>query len=89
MKTAYTNECVVYSFNPKEGTDQRPLKLDFYEHPDESIRILRDLLHDDKQDANYIRAFAESEFPGIDEIGSIDDVGEQTRIRRRRPRLTI
>lgn len=83
LKTAYEEDCEVFSFNPRTGTNARPLKLNFYEHPEESIRILSDLLQEEKRNSVYIRAFTASEFPAIDSIGSIEDHGEQTRIRRR------
>jgi hypothetical protein len=83
LKSAYNKDCEVYSFNPRIGTDVRPLKLNFYEHPDESIRILAELIEDEQRNSVYIKAFTSSEFPAIDSIGTITDHGEQNRIRRR------
>ena len=79
---AYAQFCEVYSFNPKNPS-QRAFKMNFYENPEESIKILRDLLEDDKQTSNYIKNFSNLELISVVDINRIEeDRGEQIRLRR-------
>lgn len=68
LKSVYPDQCVVYAFNPKRP-DVKPLKLNFYEHPERSLSILGKFLDEDKRtDSIYIQNFATTEIPSIEEV---------------------
>ena len=81
IKSVYADDCVVYSFNPRDDTI-RPLKLNFYEHPNESIRVLGRLLADRNRNSIYITAFTSSEFPPLDTLEELE-MNEKIRVKRR------
>jgi len=68
LRGAYEKECVVYALAPKPNTSSRPLKLDFYEHPDRSIRVLSNLLVTEQRAAIYVGAFRGVNLPSIGDI---------------------
>jgi len=83
LASAYKDECVVYALTKKEKTESKPLKLDFYEHPDASLRILNSLLSEvGKNTSNYVSAFLSVELPAIAEIQQMKP-GNDTRARRK------
>ena len=77
----YEDQCEVYSFNPK-NEKQKPLKMNFFLHPNESITILRDLLEDDQKKSNYITNFSNTDLPSFDEVEQIEDWGDKIRAKR-------
>lgn len=80
--SAYEDRCEVYSFNPKNDK-QKQLKFNFYTTPEESIKIIRDLLiDDDSHRGDYVKAFTEIDLLSIGEINSLEDRGEQSRCRK-------
>jgi len=68
IASAYPSRCHVYAITPKVATPSKPLKLNFYEHPDRSHIILKSLLDLDAQNANYVNAFKSCVIPSLDEI---------------------
>ena len=44
LASAYKDQCIVYALTTKPMTPSRPLKLNFYEHPDRSRKVLAELL---------------------------------------------
>ena len=81
INSVYADDCVVYSFNPRDDT-VRPLKLNFYEHPNESIRVLGSLLEDRNRNSIYIAAFTSSEFPPLEALEELE-MNERIRVKRR------
>lgn len=54
IRGAYQQRCVVYALSQKENTPSEPLKINFYEHPGEGIRVLGTLLRESGRDSIYI-----------------------------------
>jgi len=82
LRSAYPDRCEVYALTPKPGTPSRPLKLNFYEHPDRAHRVLADLLSDAGRNSIYIKNFASVQIPSIGEVADLEE-GEKLRVRRR------
>ncbi len=82
LAAGFSESCKVYAITPKEGVDSKPLKLNFYEHPDRSHAVLADLLESSKQRSNYAKNFIGAQVPALDELGELD-YGEKTRAKRR------
>jgi DNA helicase HerA-like ATPase len=82
LKTGYADRCVVYALSPKAATPSKPLKLNFYEHPDRAHRVLADLLASEGRTSIYVRAFVGAEIPALDELSTLA-VNERMRAERR------
>ena len=82
LAAGFSESCKVYAITPKEGVDSKPLKLNFYQHPDRSHAVLADLLESSKQRSNYAKNFIGAQVPALDELGELD-YGEKTRAKRR------
>src|SRR3972149_9612603 len=54
LKSGYPDQCTVYALTKKDKTESKPLRLDFYEHPDSSHMILASLLREAGKDSIYI-----------------------------------
>ncbi|NPV14396.1 ATP-binding protein [candidate division WOR-3 bacterium] len=83
LRSAYHDRCVVYALTQKPGTQSRPLKLNFYEHPDRSHRVLADLLQAEGRNSIYVKAFLGAEIPSLELLNTIADHGERKRAERR------
>lgn len=87
LRSVYSDRCRVYALTPKEETPSKPLKLNFYEHPQRSHRVLGALLKTYGRDsAIYVQQFIGAEVPSLEELKElrqIGDWGEATRARRR------
>jgi len=79
---AYQDQCVVYALTKKENTPSKPLKLDFFEHPESSHSIIRTLLRESNRKSIYIERFLSADVPSIDIISDLE-YGEKDRARRR------
>ena len=53
IRSAYPKSCIVYALTRKEKTPSEELKLDFYENPKESHKIIRTLLIDEGRSSIY------------------------------------
>lgn len=82
LRSAYPERCEVYALTPKHDTPSKPLKLNFYEHPDRAHRVLADLLADEGRNSIYIRSFCSASIPNLAEINEMDP-GEKKRATRR------
>lgn len=83
LASAYKERCDIYALTKKQSTDSKPLKIDFYEHPEASIPVLRTLMQEGGRDSsNYVKAFLSVDLPSIEEIHEMD-VGEKRRAKRR------
>jgi hypothetical protein len=79
---AYRGRCFVYALTPKSATPSKPLKLNFYEHPDRSHRVLADLLESEKRNAIYVKSFIGANIPSFEVIAGLP-YNEQMRAKRR------
>lgn len=83
IRSAYKDRCEVYALTQKESTPSRPLKLDFYETPQSSHRIIESLLKEQgKNTSNYITSFLSVDIPSIDSVNEMDR-SEQLRAKRK------
>ena len=83
LRSAYPNRCDVYALTPRPSTPSQPLKLNFYEQPDSCISILRTLLEQANQTAQYVRSFSSVQLPNIDDLLSLPPGSPRTRGVRR------
>lgn len=82
LRGAYPEDCEVYALTPKASTKSKPLKLDFYEHPDRSHRVLSDLLINEGRTAIYVQAFRGLSLPSIEDLNKLP-TNEKIRARRK------
>ena len=83
IKSAYKERCFVYALTPKPNTESQPLKLNFYEQPDTSHRIIGSLLEEDGRSSGYIRTFASVELPNLEETKELTPGSDQVRAIRK------
>lgn len=83
LRSAYQNRCIVYALNQRQGTPSQPLKLNFYEQPDSCIAILRSLLEQNNQTAQYVRSFGSVQLPNIQDIIQLPPGGPKNRAVRK------
>lgn len=65
IRSAYADSCQVYALTRREGTDSKPLRLNFYEQPDSCISVIASLLQQDSRTSIYIKGFSSVELPPI------------------------
>lgn len=82
LKSGYSDRCFVYALAPKPATPSKPLKLNFYEHPDRSHRVLTNLLESEGRSSIYVKAFIGAEIPSLDVLSSLAP-NEKKRAERR------
>jgi hypothetical protein len=83
IASAYPDRCVVYALSPKEKTKSKPLKIDFYEHPKSSHRILATLLRDEGRNTSiYIERFLSVVLTDIVDL-NVMSTGEKLRATRK------
>jgi DNA helicase HerA-like ATPase len=83
LRSVYPDYCVVYALTQKPATQSKPLKLNFYEHPDRSHRILANLLETEGRTSIYVKAFIGAEIPSLESLKDITDHGKKKRAERR------
>lgn len=83
LKSVYKSDCEVYALVAKANTPSKPLKLNFYEHPDSTLPVLKQLLALDGQDADYVTGFTSVTLPKIEDIAAMADPGNRTRAVRK------
>lgn len=84
LASAFPNRCVIYALSPKPSTPSRPLKLNFYEQPDASHRVIQSLLREDgKLGSIYVNSFANVELVSLDDYKKITQVSDQVRALRK------
>jgi hypothetical protein len=79
---AYPDYCVVYALTKKEKTQSKPLKLDFYEHPESSHKIIGTLLREAGRGSIYIERFLSVDIPSLDELSELE-YGDKNRATRK------
>ncbi len=82
LKSGYPDRCFVYALSPKPATPSKPLKLNFYEHPERAHRVLADLLASEGRTSIYVKAFTGAEVPALDDLPALA-VSERKRAERR------
>lgn len=83
LRSAYPERCQVYALTPRPNTPSQPLKLNFYEQPGSCISILRTLLEQANQNAQYVRSFSSVQLPSIDDVTALPPGSARTRAVRR------
>ncbi len=79
----YPDRCIVYALTKKEKTPSRPLRLDFYERPDSSHRIIATLLREAGKDTSiYVTSFLSVDIPSIESLKEMPP-GDEMRARRK------
>lgn len=61
----YPEYCEVYALTQKKKTKSKPLKLNFYTHPDSSHKIISTLLRQAGRNSIYIESFLSVDIPNI------------------------
>jgi hypothetical protein len=83
IASGYPTRCDVYALTKKEKTKSKPLRLDFYEHPESSHKIIATLLKEAGKDvSNYITSFLSVDIPSIESIKELSP-NEVKRARRK------
>lgn len=83
LASGYRDVCEIYALTPKANTPSKPLKLNFYENPNQAKLVLASLLREDGKTSGYIEAFNSVELPNLDEIMQLPDQGEKIRAIRK------
>ncbi|MBB3230124.1 ATP-binding protein [Halomonas stenophila] len=83
LRSAYPNRCEVYALTPRPNTPSKPLKLNFYEQPDSCISILKTLLEQANQTAQYVRSFSSVQLPSIGDVIALPPGSQRIRAVRR------
>lgn len=73
IRSAYPDKCVVYALTKKDNTPSKELKIDFYEHPNSSHKIIRTLLQEDGRNSVYIERFLSVDVPPIEKLKEMDE----------------
>jgi len=71
IASAYKEQCIVYALTKKGNTESKPLKLDFYENPDSSHKIVSTLLKDAGKNSIYIERFLSVDIPKIEALAEM------------------
>lgn len=82
IRSAYPDRCVVYALTKKDKTPSKPLKLDFFEHPDSSHKIIATLLREAGRDSIYIKNFLSVDMPSIESLSELEP-GDRNRAERK------
>jgi hypothetical protein len=83
LNSAYPDRCEVYALTQRPNTPSKPLKLNFYEQPDSCIQILRTLLEQYNQTAQYVRSFSSVQMPNVDEVKTLSPGSQRIRAVRK------
>ena len=72
VASVYKDRTTVYALTKKEATESKPLRLDFYAHPDKSHAILGQLLNSDGRTTSiYVSSFRTAEIPSLDGLDEL------------------
>lgn len=83
LRSAYKDRCEVYALTQRPGTPSQPLRLNFYEQPDSCIQILRTLLEQNNQTAQYVQSFSSVQLPNISDVLALQAGSKRTRAVRK------
>ncbi|NLZ04711.1 MAG: ATP-binding protein [Phycisphaerae bacterium] len=79
----YRDRCEVYALTAKRATPSKPLKLNFYECPESSLRILGSLLRQHGRQSAYIESFSSVELPSLHEVAALAPGSDKIRAIRK------
>lgn len=81
LRSGYPGRCKVYAFTERPATPSKPLKLNFYEHPEGALLILGSLLQRDNRVSTYIQAFTSVGLSSLEELNKLPltDLGRPLR----------
>ncbi|HLO70835.1 MAG TPA: DUF87 domain-containing protein [Flavipsychrobacter sp.] len=82
IASAYSDRCEIYALTKKTGTTSKELKINFYENPKESHKIIRTLLRDTGRASIYIERFLSVDIPSLEKLNELDP-GEKKRAIRK------
>jgi hypothetical protein len=82
VRSAYPDRCIVYALTKKEKTDSKPLRMDFYEHPESSHKIVAVLLRDAGRNSIYIERFLSVDVPSFEILSGLE-AGDKLRAIRK------
>lgn len=82
LKTAFPDQCVVYALEKKDETESKELKINFYENPKESHKIIRTLLREQGVTSIYIQRFFSVDIPSIQQLKDLDEGDKKRAIRK-------
>ena len=83
LRSAYPKRCEVYALTQRPNTPSNPLKMNFYEQPDSCIQILRTLLEQNNQTAQYVRSFSSVQLPNVNDVLQLQAGSPKTRAIRK------
>lgn len=82
LRSANPTRCGVYALTKREGTDSKPLRLNFYSQPDACMGVLRSLLEKDARDSIYVKNFTSVSLPDIPTMKDEKDFSRRSRLIR-------
>lgn len=82
LRSANSKRCQVYALTRREGTPSKPLRLNFYEQPASGLEVLGSMLTQDNKVSNYIRSFAGTALPDIDDIAGMNESDKCKAVRK-------
>lgn len=83
LPSVYQNKCQVYAVTKKPSTPSEPLKLNFYEQPESSQKIVGSLLSQDNKDSGYVSSYMSVELPSLEEVSKLPVGSDQSRALRK------
>lgn len=83
IASVYPDFCAVYALTKKPNTESKPLKLNFYETPNQSKVILAGLLRDSGRTSGYIETFNSVELPVLEDVKELPPGSEKVRATRK------
>jgi hypothetical protein len=82
LRSANEARCQVYALTARPNTPSRSLRLNFYEQPAACLEVLAQMLEQDNQKSNYIRAFASVSLPELGDIAGMNDSERSRAVRK-------
>ena len=82
IASSFPQRCIVYALSRKTGTPSKELKINFYESPKESHKIIRTLLREAGRSSIYIERFLSVDIPSIEQLNELGP-GEKKRAIRK------
>ena len=82
IRSANEARCIVYALTTRPNTPSRPLRLNFYEYPEQCISVLASMLDKDGKKSNYITSFSNVVMPSISDVLSTE-INSRTRAIRK------
>jgi hypothetical protein len=83
LRSVHEERCHVYALTRKPGTPSSPLKIDFYDQPEQAHRILGSLLRSHQRDSAYVNAFISIELMSVEEAQQLEPGSDRYRAVRK------